>query len=236
MEIKIRKNEERGKADYGWLKARYSFSFASYYNPSNIHFGLLRVLNDDIVAPGAGFPTHPHDNMEIITIPLEGELEHKDDLGSGSIISPGEVQVMSAGRGITHSEFNPSKTNPVNLLQIWIFPSEKNVNPRYDQKKFSHELLKDNFLTVVSPEKSSDALWINQDAWLSLGEFKNIQETEYTINKKGNGAFVFMIEGKTEIEGNLLQKRDSASISNADKITFKNIENAKILIIEVPMN
>src|SRR6195952_706652 len=189
---------ERGHNDIGWLKANFSFSFGPYYNPEKVQFGVLRVLNDDIIAGGAGFGTHPHDNMEIITIPLSGALEHKDSMGNIGVIKSGEVQVMSAGSGVTHSEYNHSQTEAANTLQIWLFPKERNIKPRYDQKNFNELLSPNQFTTLISPDKSEDTLWINQDATFSLGDFELGQKIDYTVKTPGNGVYIFVIEGSAK--------------------------------------
>src|SRR4051812_31562226 len=199
MKTIIHKAADRGHANHGWLKAYHSFSFATYHNPNKVHFGLLRVLNDDTVAPGKGFGLHPHDNMEIITIPLKGQLEHKDSMGNIGVIHPNEIQAMSAGSGIMHSEYNHSKTEEVNLLQIWIFPKKKNIEPRYEQRTFTDADKDQHFKTIVAPVKSKDTMWINQDAYFSIGKFKSGQTVDYTIQHEGNGAYVFVIEGSVSI-------------------------------------
>ncbi|HET9053803.1 MAG TPA: pirin family protein, partial [Cyclobacteriaceae bacterium] len=192
MKTIIHKAETRGHANHGWLNSHHTFSFAGYYDPSRINFGALRVLNDDIVTGGRGFGQHPHDNMEIISIPLKGALEHGDNTGGHGIIKSGEVQIMSAGSGIAHSEKNASATETVNFLQIWVFPKVKNIQPRYDQKLFPAEERINKFQTVVSPEKDGKGLWINQDAWFSLGKMKAGFTTEYTLNKTSNGVYAFV--------------------------------------------
>jgi redox-sensitive bicupin YhaK (pirin superfamily) len=231
----IHKAESRGFQDHGWLKAAHSFSFANYYDPSRIHFGLLRVLNDDIVAPGMGFGAHPHDNMEIVTIPLKGALAHKDSLGSEGTIGPDEVQVMSAGSGIRHSEFNVSATEEVNLLQIWVFPKERNIEPRYDQKKFDSTKARNSFQTLVSPGSDGEAMWINQDAYFSIGKFDKDTTVSYKIKHPGNGAYVYMIEGQAEAANETLSRRDAIGVSETDTISITAKANSKILVIEVPM-
>ncbi len=236
MKTIIHKATERGRADHGWLNAHHSFSFANYYDPTKVHFGLLRVLNDDIVAPGMGFGAHPHDNMEIVTIPLQGSLEHKDSMGNVGVIGPREIQAMSAGSGIKHSEYNPSKTEPVNLLQIWVFPKERNIEPRYDQKKYNLDESIGQFKTIVSPQKSDDLMWINQDAYFSLGKFKAGQTADYKIQHMGNGAYVFVIEGEATVNNEKLTKRDAIGISETDSFTISINADAEILIIDVPMN
>lgn len=227
--------ESRGQADHGWLKARHSFSFANYFDPERVQFGKLRVLNDDIVAPAKGFGTHPHDNMEIITIPLSGSLEHKDSMGNGSVIRSGEVQVMSAGSGVYHSEFNPSDSEETNLLQIWIFPEEQNVTPRYDQKAFDDAAKINSILQVVGNNKESDALFIHQKAAISLSRPSAGTEINYTLNYTGSGVYVFLINGKVEVGDQTLSKRDAAGIWEIDSLTVKATEDSYILFLEVPM-
>ena len=236
MKTVFHKASERGHADHGWLNAHHSFSFASYHDANKMHFGLLRVLNDDIVAPGMGFGTHPHDNMEIVTIPLKGTLEHKDSMGNIGVIRPHEIQAMSAGSGITHSENNHSKIEEINLLQIWVFPKEHNIKPRYDQLVFTDESKKGKFKTIVAPVKSGDVMWINQDAYFSLGKFKAGDSVNYKIQNKGNGAYVFLIEGEVKIENNNLEKRDALGIWETDNIKIDITKEAEILVIDVPMN
>jgi redox-sensitive bicupin YhaK (pirin superfamily) len=236
MKTILHKSTERGHADHGWLNARHSFSFASYHDPSKVHFGLLRVLNDDIVAPGKGFGMHPHDNMEIVTIPLSGTLEHRDSMGNIGVIKPNEIQAMSAGAGLMHSEYNHSATEPINLLQIWVFPKERNIKPRYDQKTFSASEKEGKFKTIVAPVKQDDVMWINQDAYFSLGKFSSESEQEYKIQHPGNGAYVFVIEGSATIDGKLLEKRDALGIWDTDKFKISIKEGSEILIIDVPMN
>lgn len=198
---------------------------------------MLRVLNDDIVAPGKGFGMHPHDNMEIITIPLSGALEHKDNMGNGAVIRSGDVQLMSAGTGVFHSEFNPSKDEPVSLFQIWIFPNLKNVKPRYDQKTFDVSDRINKLQTLVQPGPTDKGLWIYQDAWLSMGKFDTGSKSDYTINRKGNGAYVMVVTGSFEIDGHTLNKRDAIGIWNTDKFSFTSKEEgSELLVIEVPMN
>jgi quercetin 2,3-dioxygenase len=236
MKTLIHKAEDRGHADHGWLNAHHSFSFASWYNPAKTHFGLLRVLNDDIVAPGMGFGEHPHDNMEIVTIPLKGSLRHRDSMGNSEAIKYGEVQIMSAGTGIRHSEFNDSQTDPVNLLQIWVFPKERNIEPRYDQKQFDTLNRINKFQAVVSPDKEGDAMWINQDAWFSLADITKDQTIKYKSKLKSNGAYLFVIEGKVEVAGNKLNKRDAIGMWEFDEAEIKALEDAQVLVIDVPMN
>jgi hypothetical protein len=235
MKTTIHRADSRGYADHGWLKATHTFSFASYYDPSRIRFGLLRVLNDEIVEPGMGFGTHPHDNMEIVTIPIEGELAHKDSMGHEEIIRPGEVQNMSAGRGITHSEYNASREKQVNLLQIWVFPKEKDIEPRYDQKVFSEEGKQNRFQVVVSPVKSDETLWINQDSVFALAKISKGNEVKYERMFKDNGVYLFVIEGSVNVWGETLGKRDGAGLEGSEEIGIKANEDSYVLAIEVPM-
>lgn len=235
MKTKIHRSEERGHHNYGWLDTHYSFSFSNYYDPEKMGFGMLRVLNDDIVEGGQGFPTHPHNNMEIITIMLEGALEHKDSMGTGSVIHKGEVQVMSAGTGITHSEFNHSKEEKLNLLQIWIFPKEQNIKPRYDQRKFNFNET-DKTTTIVSGiKKMEDVLYIHQNAELNLARYSAGKTSGYKIKKSGNGVYLFVIEGKIEIDNDILEKRDAMEITDSEEFKFNSVEESLFLIIEVPM-
>lgn len=236
MKTVIHKAETRGHANHGWLDSHHTFSFAGYHDPSRVNFGALRVLNDDIVAGGRGFGQHPHDNMEIISIPLKGSLEHGDNTGGHGIIKSGEVQIMSAGSGIAHSEKNASSTEAVNFLQIWVFPKVRNIQPRYDQKLFPAENRINKFETVVSPEKDGKGLWINQDAWFSLGKLQTGTTTEYTLNKSSNGVYAFLIEGDVTINGQKLNKRDGLGVWDADKLSVIADSEAEVLLMEVPMN
>ena len=226
---------ERGTSDHGWLKANFSFSFASYYHPDKIHFGALRVLNDDIIAGGMGFGTHPHDNMEIITIPLSGALEHKDSMGNKGVIHAGEVQVMSAGTGVKHSEFNHSKTEAANTLQIWLFPRDRNVEPRYDQKDFKMSFEQNQLTTLISPDKNGEALWINQDATFSMGSFDAGQQIDYNITRPENGAYIFVLEGAVKINGQVLNKKDAIGVYDVSSIVIDTQESTRLLILDVPM-
>ncbi|HTJ50823.1 MAG TPA: pirin family protein [Cyclobacteriaceae bacterium] len=236
MKTILHKAETRGHANHGWLDSHHTFSFASYYDPTRLQFGALRVLNDDIVAGGRGFGTHPHDNMEIVSIPLKGELEHKDTTGRNEIIKTNDVQIMSAGSGIAHSEYNASKTDPVNFLQIWVFPKVRNIKPLYNQKSFSPADRKDKFQAVVAPEENSNAVFINQDAWFSLGNLTAGTTLDYTVKKNGNGVYVFVLEGDVSIGNQQLNKRDGFGIWETDKISFKADSNAEVLLIDVPMS
>ena len=228
---------QRGAANHGWLNSHHSFSFANYYNPQKMNFGLLRVLNDDTVAPGMGFGKHPHDNMEIISIPLSGDLEHEDSMGNKAIIKEGEIQAMSAGTGIFHSEYNASKTNEVKFLQIWIFPREKDVTPRYDQILLP-DLSKANTLhQVLSPNPDDAGIWVHQDTWFNMGTFDQGKSQSYDVQKAQNGVYAFVIDGSFEIEGQTLGKRDAIGLWETDKIDFKSLEaGSRLLLIDVPMN
>ncbi|MBO3699019.1 pirin family protein [Roseivirga sp. E12] len=234
MNTVVHKSDSRGFADHGWLKSRHSFSFAGYYNPDRVHFGALRVLNDDIVAGGQGFGTHPHDNMEIVSIPLYGNLEHKDSTGTGEVIKTGDVQIMSAGSGLRHSEFNHSKEDEVQFLQIWVFPKERDITPRYEQKSFDIEDRINTFQTVVSPE-GGDALWINQDAYFSLANLDAGTSLTYEVKKPGNGVYFFVLNGDIEIAGQSLSSRDAVGVTEAASINIKAKSYAEILAIEIPM-
>ncbi len=232
----LHKADTRGNADHGWLKSKHSFSFASYYNPERMHFGVLRVLNDDTVAAGMGFGTHPHDNMEIISIPLEGDLEHKDSMGNVAVIKNGDIQVMSAGTGIQHSEYNKNKDKTVKFLQIWVFPNKKNVTPRYDQITINEEDRHNKLQQILSPNADDAGVWIHQNAWFHLGKFDKDVSKEYTLKAKGNGIYIFNLSGDLEVNGQLLNARDGYGIWDVEKITLNAKTNAEFLIMEVPMN
>lgn len=235
MKTTLHKANSRGNADHGWLNSHHTFSFASYHDPERVRFGLLRVLNDDIVQPGEGFGTHPHDNMEIISIPLKGALAHKDSTGNEHVINTGDVQIMSAGSGLYHSEYNASKKDEVNFLQIWVFPKERDIEPRYDQKSYNAEKIKNKFQLVVSPEKDNGSLWINQDAYFSLVNLEKGKDISYNINKKGNSVYLFLLEGSITSAGEKLDKRDGLGIEDIDEVTITANENSELLVIEVPM-
>ncbi len=235
MKTIFHKSTERGHADHGWLDAYHTFSFASWYNPEQVHFGMLRVLNDDTVAPAMGFGRHPHDNMEIVTIPLKGELKHSDSTGRTEIIRSGEVQIMSAGKGVFHSEMNPSQTEPVNLLQTWVFPKERDIEPRYDQRKFPKEERLNQLRVVVSPDEKDGAMWINQDAWYSLGSFDREETVTYKMHKPGNGVYVFVMEGSVEAGEHQLGRRDGLGVWDTEEVALKFSKGTEVLLIEVPM-
>lgn len=235
MNTIFHKANTRGHANHGWLDSHHTFSFAGYHDPLRVQFGALRVLNDDIVSGGRGFGTHPHDNMEIISIPLKGALEHGDNTGGHGIIKSGEVQIMSAGSGLAHSEKNASKTEDVNFLQIWVFPDKRNITPRYDQKLFSAEERKNKIQTVISPNSENGSLGINQDAWFSLANFTKDHKAEYAFHKNGNGVYVFVIEGDVSIEGQALGRRDGYGIWDSERFSVVATSDAQVLFIEVPM-
>ena len=228
--------DTRGFANHGWLQSHHSFSFANYHNPERVHFGALRVLNDDTVKGGMGFGKHPHDNMEIISIPLEGDLEHQDSMGNKAVIRKGDIQVMSAGTGIYHSEYNKNSDEAVKFLQIWIFPNKKNVTPRYDQITLNREDRRNTLQQVLSPSKEDAGVWIHQDAWFHMGLFDLGHHQTYAFKKENNGVYAFILEGSFTINGNKVSRRDGIGIWDTDQITISADEdNAEILLMEVPM-
>ena len=232
----LHKAETRGHANHGWLNSYHTFSFANYYNPERMHFGVLRVLNDDTVESGKGFGTHPHDNMEIISIPLEGDLEHKDSMGNVAVIKNGDVQVMSAGRGITHSEYNRNKNSLVKFLQIWVFPNRKNVEPRYDQISLKAEDRKNKLQQILSPKADDAGVWIHQNAWFHLGTFDKGVNVTYDLKDKTNGVYAFILNGEFNINGQSLNLRDGYGIWDIDKLEISALsQTAEILLMEVPM-
>ncbi len=235
MKTVLHKASTRGHANHGWLDSHHSFSFANYYNPERMHFGVLRVLNDDIVSGGRGFGTHPHDNMEIISIPLEGDLEHRDSMGNVAVIKQGDVQAMSAGTGIFHSEKNKNGSKAVKFLQIWLFPNKKNVKPRYDQITLKNQDLKNQLYQVLSPNPNDEGVWIHQNAWFHIGQFEKGKGSDYTIKSKQNGVYAFVLEGDVTIDGQQLNKRDGFGVWDTDKIQIKADSNAKVLLMDVPM-
>ncbi len=236
MKTVLHKANSRGHADHGWLNSHHTFSFANYYNPERMHFGVLRVLNDDVVAQGKGFGTHPHDNMEIISIPLEGDLEHKDSMGNTTVIREGDVQVMSAGTGIYHSEYNKNADRQVKFLQIWVFPNKKNVKPRYDQITLNNKDLHNQFYQILSPNADDEGVWIHQNAWFHLGTFDDGKETTYELKDKSNGVYAFVLDGNVTINGQNLNKRDGFGVWDTEALTVKADSKAKVLLMEVPMN
>lgn len=232
----LHKASERGSADYGWLKPNYYFSFSNYHDPEKLRFGLLRVLNDDFIAGGGAFGTHPHDNMEIVTIPFTGALKHKDSTGGQGVIKAGDVQIMSAGTGVQHSEANESATDPVTLFQVWIFPKERNIEPRYDQRNFDISDRDNKWQYVVSPIEADGGLWINQDARFAITNLEAGKSMSYSNAFEGNGVFLVVINGSVEIDGKKLGKRDAAGIEATESFTITASENAEVLAIEVPMH
>lgn len=235
MKTSVQRASERGNADYGWLKPNYYFSFSGYHNPKYVHFGALRVLNDDWIAGGGGFPTHPHDNMEIVTIPFTGALAHKDSTGGQGTIQAGDVQIMSAGTGVQHSEANASATDPVTLFQIWLFPKERNIKPRYDQRTFDVTGRQNQWQVVVSPREEDKALWINQDARFALSNLEAGKTISYNNAFNNNGMYLVVISGSVSVNDTTLNKRDAMSITDTDTLQITATENAELLLIEVPM-
>jgi len=235
MKTIVHKANSRGHANHGWLDAYHSFSFASWYHPERIQFGVLRVLNDDTIAAGMGFGTHPHDNMEIITIPLEGDLAHKDSMGNGTTIKSGDIQVMSAGKGIQHSEFNPNPDQQTKLFQIWLFPKFRNVEPRYQQITLDKSLQKNDFAQILSPDPDDAGVWIHQDAWFYLSDFDNSFSKKLSLKKAGNGFYIMNIEGEMEVNGEQLERRDAIGIWETNGIEIKANSIAKFLVMEIPM-
>jgi len=231
----LHKAETRGHANHGWLNSYHSFSFASYYNPDRMHFGALRVLNDDTVDAGKGFGTHPHDNMEIISIPLEGDLEHKDSMNNVAVIKNGDIQVMSAGTGIYHSEYNKDRDHRVKFLQIWVFPNKKNVEPRYDQVTLNAEDRHNKLQQILSPNPEDEGVWIHQDAWFHLGQFDKGVSKDYQLKQKGNGVYVFVLSGDVKINDQQLNTRDGYGIWDTDSFSITAETDAEFLLMEVPM-
>ncbi|WP_229665939.1 pirin family protein [Flavobacterium suaedae] len=232
----LHRAETRGHANHGWLDSHHTFSFANYHNPDRMHFGVLRVLNDDEVAAGMGFGTHPHSNMEIISIPLEGDLEHKDSMGNTAVIKKGDIQVMSAGTGVQHSEYNRNEDKLTKFLQIWIFPNKQNVDPRYDQITLTKSDRENKLQQILSPNPEDEGVWIHQDAWFHLGKFDNDITTEYTLKKEGNGVYAFILEGSFTVNGVELNRRDGLGVWDVENIQIgATSENSEILLMEVPM-
>ncbi|MBC8883435.1 pirin family protein [Flavobacterium piscinae] len=231
----LHKANERGHADHGWLNAYHSFSFANWYNPDKVQFGVLRVLNDDTVAPGMGFGMHPHDNMEIITIPLEGDLAHKDSMGNAETIKFGDVQVMSAGTGIRHSEFNPNADRRTKLLQIWLFPNKRNVTPRYQQITLNVNDRHNKLQQILSPKPEDEGVWIHQEAWFNMGKLDKGFTTEYNVKRKENGVYAFVISGKVTINGYALDTKDALGVWDTEKLDIQVDENAELLLMDIPM-
>jgi redox-sensitive bicupin YhaK (pirin superfamily) len=235
MKSIIHRASTRGHANHGWLDSHHTFSFANYRNPERMHFGVLRVLNDDAVAAGRGFGTHPHDNMEIISIPLEGDLEHKDSMGNVAVIKQGDVQVMSAGTGIYHSEYNKNAEQEVKFLQIWLFPNKRNVTPRYDQISLKTQEIRNTFYQILSPHKDDEGVWIHQNAWFHMGEFDAGKEINYNLKDASNGVYAFIVEGEVKIEGEHLYRRDGFGVWDTDCLKIISQTKSKVLLMEVPM-
>lgn len=236
MNYQILKSENRGGANHGWLNTKHSFSFASYYDQQRIHFGALRVFNDDIIVGGTGFGKHPHDNMEIITIPKIGGLKHSDSMGTGSVIETGDIQVMSAGTGVFHSEMNAYEDITTEFFQIWIFPRAQQLEPRYQQLSIKDLKRENELYQILSPNDSDEGVWINQDAWMFQGEFSTAKEVTYDTHLPNQGVFLMVIEGEIEFEENHLKRRDAVEIFDTNSFSFNSFENAEVLLIEVPMN
>jgi redox-sensitive bicupin YhaK (pirin superfamily) len=233
----IHRSDSRGHANHGWLDSHHTFSFANYYNPERMHFGVLRVLNDDRVSQGMGFGTHPHDNMEIISIPLEGDLEHKDSMGNTAVIRNGDIQIMSAGTGITHSEYNRNKAAEVKFLQIWVFPNKKNVTPRYDQITLNAADRHNKFQQILSPDPNDAGVWIHQDAWFHMSNLDQGKSLEYQIKRAQNGAYFFLLEGSITVNGEVLNRRDGLGIWNTQNpLHIEATSNAQLLVMDVPMS
>jgi len=235
MKTILHKSETRGHANLGWLDTHHTFSFANYYNPDRIHFGALRVLNDDRIDGGEGFGMHPHDNMEIITIPLSGALEHKDSMGNTAVIEAGEIQVMSAGTGIFHSEYNKNTDEDARLLQIWIFPNEKNTKPRYSQISLSDVAKPDTLYQIVSPNPHDEGAWIGQQAWFHLGELSEGWKGSYKLKKNNSGVYLFVLEGSVNVAGHILDRRDGLGVTDIESLEIEVVKTARILVMEVPM-
>lgn len=235
MKTILHKAETRGHANHGWLNSHHTFSFANYYNPDRMHFGALRVLNDDTVAAGMGFGTHPHDNMEIISIPLEGDLEHKDSMGNTTVIRHGDIQVMSAGTGIRHSEYNKNTDKPVKFLQIWVFPDKRSVKPRYDQISLNPADRQNKLQQILSPNADDAGVWIHQNAWFHLGKLEKNFTTDYALKATGNGVYAFVLSGNVTINGHQLSSRDGLGIWEIDKFTLQADSDAEVLLMELPM-
>lgn len=230
----LHKADTRGVADHGWLKSSHSFSFAGYYNPERMNFGALRVLNDDTVSGGMGFGEHPHDNMEIISLPLSGKLQHKDSLSNIATISAGEIQVMSAGTGVYHAEYNANPDEIVKFLQIWIFPNKKNVVPRYDQQLID-TTSQNKLIQILSPDKNDDGVWIHQQAWFNMGRFNAGNSDHYNLHSEGNGVYVFVLNGSIAVNDHVLDTRDGYGIWETETIALKATTDCEFLLIEVPM-
>lgn len=235
MKTIYHKADSRGHVNHGWLNSWHTFSFANYYDADRMSFGVLRVINDDTVSGGRGFGEHPHANMEIISIPLEGTLQHGDSMGNSGTIQKGEVQVISAGTGLFHSEMNANSDKEVKFLQIWVMPRDKNVEPRYSQQSYLENAKRNEFQQIVSPNADDEGAWIHQDAWFNLANFDKGVNKEYKINKKGNGVYIFVLEGSAKVGDQELSRRDGLGVYDTDSFTLEATEDAEILLMEVPM-
>lgn len=232
----LHKANSRGQTKQDWLESYHTFSYGGYRNPQRTHFGMLRILNDYRLEGGSGFEMHPHDNMEIVSILLDGALEHKDIDGNKSILKKGAVQVISAGRGISHSEYNISATKPVHFLQLWLYPDQKNVAPRYQEINLRKGNRKNTFQTFLSPKSEDDGAFLQQQAWFHIGVFDAAKQIEYNVKKTGNGVYVFIISGTATIEGQILEKRDGYGVWNTEGFTIiAETATTEILLVEVPM-
>jgi len=235
MKTTLHTSDSRGHAERGWLRSWHTFSFADYYDPERVHFGVLRVINDDIIAGGMGFPTHPHDNMEIITIVRKGALAHKDSMGNEGVIEANDIQVMSAGTGVRHSEFNAKTDADAELFQIWVFPNKKNVEPRYEQLTLDAEKRHNQFQQIISPNPDDDGLWIHQDAWFHLAQLDAGTALNYALKKPGNGVYLLVVEGSVAVNGQKLERRDGLEIEDVENVEIKADADAEVLLMEVPM-
>jgi len=236
MKTVLHKAESRGHANQGWMDSHHTFSFAGYYDPDRTNFGMLRVLNDDRVAAGMGFGKHPHDNMEIVSILLEGDLEHQDSMGTRAVIKAGDIQVMSAGTGVFHSEYNANKDKEVKFIQIWIFPDKKNVEPRYDQISIRDLEVPNKFSQILSPDKNDQGVWIHQNAWFHIGSFDAGAEDTYQVKSTGNGVYALILEGNVKINHQELHTRDGLGIWETESIQLKSGSKSRVLLMEVPMS
>jgi redox-sensitive bicupin YhaK (pirin superfamily) len=234
MKFILHSANSRGHANHGWLESFHTFSFANYYDPNRMNFGVLRVLNDDRIAAGTGFGTHPHENMEIISIPLSGGLKHKDSMGNETVIQSGEIQVMSAGTGVQHSEMNNSSSEEARFLQIWIIPDKRNVTPRYDQINIPTHT-NNEWNQVLSPNDNDDGVWIHQKAWFSIGDFNPGVQSTYQLNEPSNGVYIFVLDGELQVNENVLQTRDGMGVWETDKLLFNFTKATKVLLMEVPL-
>ena len=236
MKTVLHTSESRGHANHGWLDARHSFSFAGWFDPERIQFGALRVLNDDIIQGGMGFGTHPHDNMEIITLPLKGDLEHKDSMGNSAVIREGDIQVMSAGTGVYHSEYNKNPDKEINLFQLWVLPNQRDVEPRYDQIPIRSLYQKNIFFQILSPHQDGQGVWIHQNAWIHLLDADAQTNHSYSIKSPGNGVYVMVIEGEITIGDQVLKRRDAMGIWDTAVFDLNVLQDAQVMLVDVPMN